>query len=231
MTPETTTGAPLLVSHNLCPYVQRVAIALAEKQMPFERAWVDLSAKPDWFRRISPLGKVPLLRVGDAVIFESAVIVEYLEETGPNPLHPADPLGRAEHRAWIEMASDILNGIARLYNAPDGAAFTAAAAALHERFARVDARLAATAAPWFGGSRFSLVDAAFGPVFRYFDTIDRIGDFGILRDLPAVGAWRQALAARATVIGAVDADYGARLEDFLRRRGSYLSSRMETVAA
>ncbi|TGU31135.1 glutathione S-transferase family protein, partial [bacterium M00.F.Ca.ET.152.01.1.1] len=52
-----------LVSHHLCPYVQRAAIALAEKAVPFERVNVDLADKPDWFRAISPLGKVPLLRV------------------------------------------------------------------------------------------------------------------------------------------------------------------------
>src|SRR5690349_19511858 len=81
-----------LVSHALCPYVQRAAIALHEKGVAFERVDVDLDNKPDWFKAISPLGKVPLLKIGDAVIFESAVIVEYLEETQPNPLHPSDPL-------------------------------------------------------------------------------------------------------------------------------------------
>ena len=49
-----------LVSHQLCPYVQRVAIALAEKAVPFGRVWIDLADKPDWFKAISPLGKVPL---------------------------------------------------------------------------------------------------------------------------------------------------------------------------
>ena len=88
-----------LVSHHLCTYVQRAAIALAEKGVPFDRDYVDLSAKPEWFRQLSPLGKVPLLQVdGDAVIFESAVICEYLEDTQPHPLHPADPLQRARRR-------------------------------------------------------------------------------------------------------------------------------------
>ena len=110
-----------LVSHHLCPYVQRAAIALAEKGVPFERVNVDLSNKPDWFRAISPLGKVPLLRVrrddSEEVIFESAVILEFLEETEANPLHPADPLARARHRAWIEFGSAILNAIGRFYSA------------------------------------------------------------------------------------------------------------------
>src|SRR5689334_7503095 len=100
-----------LVSHHLCPYVQRAAIALDEKGVTFERINIDLANKPDWFKAISPLGKVPLLQVGDAVIFESAVILEYLEETAPNPLHPADPLRRAEHRGWIEFGSSVLNDI------------------------------------------------------------------------------------------------------------------------
>ena len=52
-----------LVSHLLCPYVQRAAIALAEKNVPFERVVIDLANKPDWFIAISPLGKVPLLRL------------------------------------------------------------------------------------------------------------------------------------------------------------------------
>ena len=116
-----------LVSHHLCPYVQRASIALAEKGVPFERVNVDLSDKPDWFRAISPLGKVPLLRVRregrEEVIFESAVILEFLEETEASPLHPTDPLMRARHRAWIEFGSAILNAIGRFYSAADEAAF------------------------------------------------------------------------------------------------------------
>src|SRR5690606_14684875 len=61
-----------LVSHHLCPYVQRAVIALLEKGVPFERVYINLDEKPAWFRQISPLGKVPLLKVGDeAVLFES----------------------------------------------------------------------------------------------------------------------------------------------------------------
>jgi glutathione S-transferase len=57
-----------LISHALCPYVQRAVIALAEKSTPFERIDIDLAAKPDWFLAISPLGKTPVLRVGETTI-------------------------------------------------------------------------------------------------------------------------------------------------------------------
>ncbi|TGS09835.1 glutathione S-transferase family protein [Mesorhizobium sp. M2E.F.Ca.ET.209.01.1.1] len=226
-----------LVSHHLCPYVQRAAIALAEKGVAFERVNVDLADKPDWFRAISPLGKVPLLRVrhghSEEVIFESAVILEFLEETEANPLHPADPLPRARHRAWIEFGSAILNAIGRFYSAADEAAFLHESRGLSEMFARVEAELAARQnGPWFAGGRFLLVDAVYGPIFRYFDTFDRIGDFGIFDGKPLVRAWRQALSKRQSIAEAVGADYPQRLLAFLRAKRSYLSEviRLQAIA-
>lgn len=223
-TEPATPQALTLVSHPLCPYVQRIAVSLAEKGVPFERIDVDLARKPGWFLALSPLGKTPVLRVGDRAIFESAVILEYLEETQPNPLHPADPLARAEHRAWIEVGSAVLADIAALYTAPDAAALETRATALAARFARLEDRL--VTAPYFDGMRFSLVDAAFGPVFRYFEAFDRIADFGVLAGKPKVAAWRSALAARPSIRSAVGDDYGTRLWAFLTARRSHLSTLM-----
>jgi len=222
-------SAPLkLISHKLCPYVQRAVIALTEKGVAFERVDIDLAAKPDWFLKLSPLGKTPVLMVGEVPIFESAVILEYLEETQAGPLHPADPLQRAEHRGWIEYGSAVLNDIAGLYSAPDEAAFTAKVSQLEARFARLEARL--MAAPWFDGEHFALVDAVFAPVFRYFDVFDTIGNFGILAGKPKLARWRDSLAARPSVRSAVGADYPALLREFINRRNSWLS-RLEARAA
>jgi glutathione S-transferase len=218
-----------LVSHKLCPYVQRAVIALTEKGIPFERIDIDLANKPDWFLKISPLGKTPVLQFGEAAIFESAVILEYLEETQAKPLHPADALKRAEHRGWIEFGSTVLNDIAGFYTAVDEATFKAKTAQLEQKFARLEARVAAS--PWFGGENFSLVDAVFGPVFRYFDVFDEIADFGILSDKPKLARWRKALAARPSVRTAVSADYPALLRDFVERRNSWLSGLQKRAAA
>jgi glutathione S-transferase len=223
-------AAPLkLISHKLCPYVQRAVIALAEKGVAFERVDVDLSNKPDWFLALSPLGKTPVLKVGDVPIFESAVILEYLEETEPRPLHPADPLRRAEHRAWIEFGSTVLSDIAGFYAAPDEAAFKAKTLQLEQRFARLEARV--IAAPWFDGEPFSLVDAVFAPVFRYFDVFDEIADFEILADKPKLARWRSSLAARPSVRAAVSTDYPALLRAFIERRKSWLSGLQARAAA
>jgi glutathione S-transferase len=219
----------VLVSHHLCPYVQRAAIALMEKDVDFGREYIDLSNKPAWFARISPLGKVPLLRVGDEVIFESAAIVEYLEDTQLHPLHPNDPIRRARHRGWIEYASSVLNGIGGLYNAPDEDRFEERAANLRRMFETVDA--AVGDGRWFDGNSFSLVDAAFAPVFRYFAVFDRIGDFGILSGLNNTGRWRRNLAERPSVKHAAVENYEARLMVFLAERGSHMSGLMSSDGA
>jgi glutathione S-transferase len=218
-----------LISHHLCPYVQRAAIALAEKGVAYERVNVDLANKPDWFKALSPLGKTPVLKVGETAIFESAVILEFLEDTQANPLHPEDPLRRAEHRSLIELGSAILNDIWALYSAPDASAFAAKRQILADRFAWLERRL--VAAPWFDGANFSLVDAVFAPVFRYFNAFDRIGRFGVLDGLPKLARWRQALATRPSVVSAVGADYQDRLWQFLLARHSYLSGEMQKIAA
>lgn len=223
-------AAPLkLISHKLCPYVQRAVIALTEKGVGFERIDIDLANKPDWFLALSPLGKTPVLQVGDSAIFESAVILEYLEETEPKPLHPADALVRAEHRGWIEFGSSVLGDIAGFYAAPDEVTFKAKSSQLEQRFARLETRVVAL--PWFDGDRFSLVDAVFGPVFRYFDVFDEIADFAILTGKPKLAQWRQSLAARPSVRSAVGADYPALLHAFIARRNSWLSGLQSRAAA
>lgn len=218
----------LLVSHVLCPYVQRAVIALTEKGVAFKRRDIDLANKPAWFLALSPLGKTPVLVVDGTPIFESAVIVEYLEETQPHPLHLADALSRAQHRSWIEFASVVLNDIAGFYAAPDEDALAGKARTLAARFAQVEAVLGE--GPYFAGETFSLVDAAFAPALRYFDAFDRIADFAVMSGKPKVQAWRAALRARPSVQQAVSADYAARLDAFLRARGSALSRRMTAAA-
>lgn len=224
--PEPSVATLTLVSHHLCPYVQRAAIALAEKGVPFARLYVDLAAKPDWFMAISPLGKVPLLRLrqGDgkeAVLFESAVICEYLEDTQPGPrLHPQDPLDRARHRGWIEFGSSILSDLWGFETASEAAGFEMKRKALAEKFARVETELGE--GPYFSGGAFTLVDAVFAPIFRYFDVFDAITATGIFDGLRRVAAWRRALAARPSVRDAVAQDYGERLKAFLDHHEAYL---------
>lgn len=211
-----------LISHDLCPYVQRAIITLLEKGIPHERTYIDLAHKPDWFLQISPLGKVPLLKVDSEVLFESAVICEYLDEVTPDSLHPPDPLIKAKHRAWIEYGSSILNSIAGFYNAPNIEDFRQKKAELISKFEWVEKSLLAD--PYFAGEPFYLVDVAFAPIFRYFDQFERIPNFDCFVNTPKVKRWRSHLQARPSIQKAVVEDYPQRLHDFLLRRNSYLST-------
>jgi glutathione S-transferase len=220
MTPKLT-----LISHKLCPYVQRAVIALTEKGVPFERIDIDLDDKPDWFLKISPLGKVPVLQVateaGDVALFESNVICEYIEDTqGGAKLHPQDALRRAQHRAWMEFGSAILSELWGLETTGDPAAFESKRQAVAAKFARVEEALGA--GPFFDGKSFSLVDAVFAPIFRYFDLFDQLVDLSILADTPKVRGWRKQLAQRPSVRSAVGADYQELLYAFLVRHEAHM---------
>ena len=218
----------VLVSHALCPYVQRVSIVLDEKGVAFERRDIDLARKPPWFLRISPLGKTPVLLVDDSAVFESAVICEYLDETVTPRMHPENPLERARHRGWMEYGSGLLGAVAAFYGAPDEVALASRAGEIRTRLERLEEALGD--GPFFDGQRFSIVDAAFAPVFRYFDTFDRIDDFSWLDGLVRTRAWRAALQARESVRMAVGDRYPALLQDFLAQRNSALSRRMNNTA-
>jgi glutathione S-transferase len=165
-----------LVSHPLCPFVQRAAIILLEKDVPFDRIDVDLAAKPDWFLALSPTGKVPLLKVHqadgqDAVLFESMAICEYLEETqGGVAAYPDDALLRARQRAWIEFATQTLADAWQFLNAADQSTADAKQAAFRGKLQRLESCLGS--GPYFHGVTFSMVDAVFAPLFRYFDMLD-----------------------------------------------------------
>lgn len=209
-----------LVSFDLCPYVQRAAIVLAEKGVPFERVDIDLENKPEWFLAISPRGKVPLLKVGEDVLFESSAIVEYLDEVHEPRLHPQHPATRARHRAWMEFGSTILGDIWTIETTAEEKAFAAAMAGLKDKFTRIESELGD--GPYFAGEAFTIVDAVFAPAFRYFDTFDQLTDLGSFDALPKVRKWREALSRRPSVRNAVVPDYDARLRRFLNKKSGLL---------
>lgn len=217
-----------LISHLLCPYVQRAVIVLEEKEIPYERIDIDLANKPDWFLKVSPMGKTPVLLVGDQPIFESAVICEYLDEITMHRIHPGTPLVRAQHRAWMEFASATLSAIGAMYGAPDEGSLATKVGDLRQKFLQVEVALnsATQHLPYFAGESFCMVDAAFAPVFRYFEVLDTIDDFGVFTHTPRVNAWRMALQQRDSVQKAVRTDYPELLSEFLIQRKSALSRRM-----
>ncbi|MEH6347873.1 MAG: glutathione S-transferase family protein [Bermanella sp.] len=211
-----------LISHVLCPYVQRAAIVLIEKDIPFEREYIDLANKPNWFKTISPLGKTPVLLAEETPIFESMVICEYLEEIANPKLHPSNPINKAQHRAWIEFGSSILNDIGALYNAVNETIFNEKSQQIKNKFSQLENVL--KDGPYFSGESFTLVDAAFGPVFRYFEVFNTFYEGGWFNDFPKLENWKNNLMKRPSIQQAVSADYEKNLLVFLQKRHSYMSN-------
>lgn len=210
-----------LISHHLCPYVQRAVIVLNEKQIAHRRSHIDRANKPGWFVDISPLGRVPVLQVDDAILFESQVIAEYLDEITDGSLHPDDPLEKARHRAWIEFGSQTLNAIGAFYNAGSAEQFEDKRLALAGKFRRIENEIVS---PFFAGATFQMIDGVWGTIFRYLDVFDQIGDYNLLENSAVLARWRTAIMGRPSVASAAPAGYGGRLMKFLKNRNSHISS-------
>lgn len=217
---------PHLIAYKLCPYVQRSVIVLEEKGITYQRTNIDLANKPDWFKQLSPTGKVPLLILSDdkkTILFESAVICEYLDEITESSLLATNPLEKAYQRAWIEFATSLLNQIGKLYNAKSEQEFETVQENLARQFGQVENELKMNQGDYFNGEKFSLVDAAFAPVFRYFDVFEQHFEMTYIHRLELVNNWRKQLAKRPSVKKAVSEDYPQELVDFIKKKESYLS--------
>lgn len=210
-----------LVSFKLCPFVQRAVIALEEKGVGYELAYIDLEDPPDWFRRRSPLGKVPLMLVDDNAVFESAVILEYLDEVYSPSLHPRDPLQRARHRGWMEYASGLLMKQHSLGMAADEESYRIQLQELKDLLIGLSVPLDEGL---FGDEcPYSLVDVAVTPFFMRLEIQAAIrGE--IKASLPEnVAKWSRYLLARPSMAASVVEDFSPRYLEFLRNKGSWLA--------
>jgi len=209
-----------LVTFKICPFGQRPLVTLLYKQVAHRLTYITPDALPEWFAETSPLGKVPLLKVdGKAVIFESAVINEFIDEISGGGLLPTEPLARALNRAWIEYASACLGDMHGMSTAADEAAFTSNREGLLKKLAYLEKHLAA--GPYFNGAEFSLVDSAFGPFFQRVEFLNHAHEFLNWADYPKTAAWAQTLLDLPAMRDALPEDFAERYRMFLGRQGGY----------
>lgn len=96
----------ILHGANLSPFVRKVRIALAEKGIAYDQEQVVPFGPRDEFRKLSPLGKIPVYQDGDLVLPDSSIIIDYLERIEPSPsLYPSDP-GQRGRALWYEEYGD-----------------------------------------------------------------------------------------------------------------------------
>ncbi|WP_246261730.1 glutathione S-transferase family protein [Thiomicrorhabdus cannonii] len=194
-----------LISFKLCPFVQRAVVVLKHKNVDFDITYIDLNEPPEWFKAISPLGQVPVLKVmtsaGTEVLFESAVIQEYVDEITPPSLHPADALIKAKNRAWISFGGEILGAMHGMISAKEEAACNDKRAAVQQRLARLEA--AHSGGDYFNGADFNLIDAAYAPMLMRLDFIKQLTGEDLLADTPKLAHWSSVLLALPSVQNSV----------------------------
>ena len=213
-----------LISFKTCPFVQRAVITLKHKNIDFEITYIDLAEPPDWFLELSPLAKVPVLKVDDEVLFESAVINEYLDEITGGELQPRDPLARAKNRAWIEFASNMLGNLNMMKMSKDEERYNKYRDVLVSQLQRVEKRLGD--GPWFNGAEFSLADTAFAPLFRQNSVAGNKLSVLDPETMPRVAAWAQRLLALPEVRDSVVDEFEDLYLSAMQKNGSYSLNRL-----
>ena len=209
---------PHLISFDLCPFVQRSVITLLEKKVDFEITYIDLAEKPDWFLKISPFGKVPVLQEADTVLFESAVINEYLNDIYAPSMHPENALARAKNKAWIEFGSSLLMKQYQLIMAADADAYAQRYEVVQADLSKIETMLKGT--PFFNGDAMNLIDAAYAPFFMRIDyLLPDTSDF--FKDVPKCKLWSESLLAQDSVQKSVILTLREKFTAFFKEKGSY----------
>lgn len=194
------------------------------KAVEFDVTFINLREKPDWFLEISPHGKVPVLRVGEQVLFESNAIAEYLDEVVSPRLHPEDPVVRAQNRAWTDFVptfAGALNGVTYATAQDDlGEKLAAAGKALDRLEAALGQQREINDGPYFNGAQLSLVDAAYAPFLQRFQIVEEVCRTGLLDAYPLVKQWSETLIGDERVRGALADEFPAEFRANLKRRNA-----------
>jgi glutathione S-transferase len=159
--------------------------------------------------------------VGEAVLFESAVICEYLDEINLPSLHPPDPLRKAVNRGWIEFSSELFADLYRLSLAGEPPEFDQSCREAREKLERLEEQL--REGPFFNGQKFALVDAAIAPAFMRIPLLEEFRPLGLLDRLPKVQRWSEALLGRDSVRTSVVPEFPDLFREYLAAGGGYLA--------
>ena len=209
-------------------------IVLRTKKVDFEVTYINLREKPDWFLKISPHGKVPVLNVGDDVLFESNAIAEFLDETVSPQLHPTDAIKRARNRAWTDFVPDFSKGLSAAYRRDTVEEIEEGRADAGKVLAKLEDAIKnerGNDGPYFNGDTLCLVDAAYAPFLQRFMIAEAKLNTGLLDVFPLVRAWTEALLATDLVTGSVAETFVPEFKASMTRYGYHIGTLFAEEAA
>ncbi len=212
-----------LISFKLCPFVQRAVIVLNHKNMEYKITHIDLANPPAWFKEISPMGKVPVLKVDNEILFESAVINEFIDEVTPGSLLAQDPLAKAKQRAWTELASSLNENIYHITGATDKEKFDTQAKQIKTKLDTVAQVI--DGKKWFNGDSLSLTDTAFAPFFMRAKILAEYVE-DLTTDYPKVKNWADNLLSLDSVKNSVVPEFKDMFVGMVKARSKYLKDKI-----
>ncbi len=193
----------ILYGARACPFVHRTRLVLLEKRVDFEWVEIDLRTPPEWFFQLSPYGKVPVLKYGEDLVWESTIINEYLDEVFPEPpLLPAQPSQRAWARFWIDFANTkFVPWFYKLLleQRPEKQAQRTTELAEHLLFLENAGLGHANAGSYWLDEQLSLVDLAFYPFFERLCVLEYYRHFTLPTACSRLSTWWKRINQRDTV--------------------------------
>ena len=168
-----------LIGSNTSPYTRKVRVVMIEKKLDYQFVQEDVWAAESTISQSNPLGKVPcLVMEGGEAVFDSRVIVEYLDTLSPvGKLIPAQGRERAEVKTWEALADGLMDAalLARMEVVFKGRTEAQRSQAWVDRqMGKINAVLIAMSTglsdkPYCSGIHFSLSDVAVGCALAYLD--------------------------------------------------------------
>lgn len=192
----------IVFSYRRCPFAMRVRIALHEKSIPFEVKEEDLKNFSDELKRLHPEVKVPLLVHGERVIYESAIITEYLDDLEPqrNPLMPKTPGEKSEVRLWTYWCNQQFKPDIDRFKYGKSRFKEEDCIGVEERLkahlSKIEEKLKTSS--WLVGQNFTLADINVFPFVRQLFRIQPTPR--ILESFPRVREWNEGISNRPSVI-------------------------------
>jgi glutathione S-transferase len=195
-----------LIGSDTSPYVRKVRVVMAEKRIDYRYEREDVWSPTTAIQQSNPLGKVPVLITEDgAAVFDSRVIVEYLDTLTPiQRLIPPSGRARVEVKCWEALADGVLDAaIAARLELTQRSEAQRSPSYLARQMSKVQAALDAMAKglgdkPWCAEGKFTLADVAVGCTLGYLDF--RFPDLDWRTRHPALAAHADRLLARQAFV-------------------------------
>ncbi len=215
-----------IVSFKICPFVQRVTALLEAKNASYDIEYIELSNKPEWFLKASPNGQVPILMTeSDEVLFESDAISEYIEETVPDAFFSADPIKKAQERAWSYLAAKHYLVQCSTQRSKDKDILLERSEKLAEAFSKLEAKL--TGNQFFGGDSLGMVDIAWLPLLHRASIIEEYSGYDFISQFPKVKSLQKNILETGLAEKSVSPDFIDKFTAFYLSDQTYLGRRQK----